>query len=186
MEIIKVKGIGLISFRNYLKDTYKNRYQEWLSKIPTKSKEIYTGDIIATDWYSVEDGLVRPMEVSAKLFHNGNVEKSAVEAGIYGGEYTLKGVYKAFLMIATPKALMGASKRILGRFYTIAEIEIDDSTKTSLTSSITKIDRRTEYIDYYIIGWSVRALELANCKNVKYKIIKPRYKDKYTTIYSWD
>ena len=186
METIKVKGIGLIAFRNYLQTTYKNRYQEWFSKLSRESKEIYTGELTATAWYSVEDGLVKPMEVSAKLFHNGNVEKSAVEAGLFGGEYTLKGAYKVFLMIATPKALIGASKIILGRFYTVAEIEIDDSTKTSLTSSITKINKRTEYIDYYIIGWTVRALELANCKNVKYKILSPLYSGKYTTIYSWD
>jgi len=186
MEIIKVKGIGLIAFRNYLQTTFKNRYQEWLSKLPRESKKIYSDEITATGWYSVEDGLVKPMEVSAKLFHFGNVEKSAVAAGLFGGEYTLKGVYKAFLMIATPKALIGASKLILGRFYTVAQIKIDDSTKTSLTSSITKINKRTEYVDYYIIGWTVRALELANCKNVKYKILKPRYSDKYTTIYSWD
>ncbi len=186
MEDIKLKGVGVITLRNYVRESFPKQYEDWLRKLSPESQEIYSNKLSARKWYSVKYGIIEPMKITAELFHNNDCKAVGLKSGAFSANYTLKGVYKAFLLITTPNALMSASQRIISRFYTNARVEIDEKEKQSLVFSATKIDTSNKLVDYKMIGWGVKALELIKCKNIKFEELEDRYEGMFTVRYSWE
>jgi len=186
MNDIHVKGTGVISTKNYVEKKQHIEYKKWLRSLPSKSSELYSNTINATDWYGIEDAYLAPMAHIAKLFFNNDEKAAGLEVGKFAADYGLKGVYKVFLMIATPQALMRASKRIIAVYFDKVEVKLDDVQKKSLVLSCSKISKSNELFNYRTIGWCVRALELANCKNVEYKNVEAKSKSMFAFKLSWD
>ena len=186
MSIVEVKGTGLISTRTYIKEKYPNQYTEWLNKLPAESKGFYSGVIPTTNWFPVKEAYYYPLKAIADMFFEGDMKKAGLDIGDFSASYGLKGVYKVFLMIATPQALMRASKRIIALYYKGVEVDILDVKKKSLVLSATQVCTGNKDMDYRTIGWCVRALELANCKNVQYKSIKAEDASKFSVLLSWN
>jgi ribosomal 30S subunit maturation factor RimM len=118
--------------------------------------------------------------------YQGDDKKAAFAAGQFSADYGLKGVYKVFLMIATPQSLMKAAKRIIALYYQPVSVELDEIQKKSLVLSTTKLQKNSDLLDYRTIGWCVRALELANCKNVQHEKVEAKYPDMFSVKLSWD
>jgi len=169
MDEIKVKGTGVISTKTYVEKMHNSKFKTWLNSLPSNSNKIFSESINATNWYSVEDAYLSPLKAISQKFFDGNDKEAALEVGKFSADYGLKGVYKVFLMIATPQALMRASKRIISVYFSNVEVKIYDVKKKSLVLSCTKVTRRNKLFNYRTIGWCSRALELANCKNVVYE-----------------
>ncbi len=185
MDEIKVKGTGVISTKAYVSINHQIQFKTWLNSLPTKSNSIYSGSISATEWYSIEEAYYYPLKHIADRFYNGDEKNAALEVGRFSADYGLKGVYKVFLMIATPQALMRAAKRIIAIYFSNTEVKIDDVKKKSLVLSCTNIFTTSELFKYRTIGWCTRALELANCKNVNYKYVEPKYSKMFSVEFSW-
>jgi len=185
MKDINVKGTGVISTKAFVETNYKNQYKAWLGSLPTASNSIYSNSISATEWYPVEYAYYFPLKNISDRFFNGDERTTGLEVGRFSANYGLKGVYKVFLMIATPQALMRASKRIISVYFSNVDVKIDDVKKKSLVLSCTRIFTTNELFDYRTIGWCVRALELANCKNVEFNLIKPKYSKMFSFELSW-
>jgi len=183
-NVYKVKGTGLNSTKKYVSEKHPNLYNNWINSLPDNSKKMYNGTVNTTEWYDVEHAYYYPMKKIAEMFFNNNEQKAAYEIGEFSAEFALKGVYKVYLMIATPQNLMKAAKRIIAKYYDPVTVEIDDIEKKSLILSTTKI-HRSSMLDYRTIGWCVRALELAHCNNVKYEKIESRYPNMFSVKLSW-
>ena len=186
MPNVEVKGTGLISTRTYIKEKYPNQYNEWLDNLPSESRNYYSGVIPTTNWFPVKEAYYYPLKAIADMFFNGDMKKAGLDIGDFSASYGLKGVYKVFLMIATPQALMRASKRIIALYYKGVNVDILDVKKKSLVLAATQVCEGNGDMDYRTIGWCVRALELANCKNVQYESIKAEESSKFAIRLSWD
>jgi len=181
----KVKGTGLNSTDKYMSIKFPNDYDKWKNELPAESKRLYTERINTTEWYDVEDAYYYPVKKIAELFFDGDEKKAAYDIGEFSAEFALKGVYKVYLMIARPQSLMKASKRIIAKYYDPVTVEIDEIEKKSLVLSTTVI-HNSGMLDFRTIGWCVKALSLANCKNVQYEKIDARYPEMFSIKLSWD
>ena len=181
-----VKGTGVMSTRTYVKSRHNDEFKSWLNSLPSNSNKIYTDTINSTNWYNIEDAYLSPMKLIAQRFFDGDEKTAALDIGKYSAEYGLKGVYKVFLLKASPQTLMKASKRIISVYYDKVKVEIDDIKKKSLVLSCTRITNKNELFDYRTIGWCVKALELANCKNVNYENVEANSEDMFAFKLSWD
>ena len=186
MSSIKVKGTGLISTRTYMKKQFSNEYDSWLSKLPEVSKGYYSEVIPTTEWFPIKDAYYFPLKAIADMFFAGDMKAAGLDIGRFSADYGLKGVYKVFLMIASPKSLMRAAKRIIALYYKGVTVEIYDIQKKSLVLEATQVCEGNKEMDYRTIGWCVRALELANCKNVNYEIIQASINNRFAIKLSWN
>lgn len=186
MSKVEVKGTGLISTRTYIKEKYSDNYDKWMYQIPEKSRDFYSGVIPTTNWFPVEDAYYYPLKTVADMFFDGDMKAAGLDIGRFSADYGLKGVYKVFLMIATPQALMRASKRIIALYYKGVSVDIFDVQKKSLVLEATQVCEGKGDMDYRTIGWCVRALELANCKGVDYEIVQATKNDRFAIKLSWN
>jgi len=185
---MKVKGTILLSIQGYISENFPNRYQEWEEALPPNSKKLYQNTILPSEWYDYQSGLIKPSETACQLFFGNDIKKSAWEFGRYSAEIGLKGIYKVFVLIATPKFIMKRSGKILASFYKPATLQTDNERQKGVTIHITSFEDPTEIAEYRIAGWMEKALEICGVKNISIKIEESMLTGAERTVYvlDWD
>lgn len=184
---MQVKGSSIKSTRDFVKAKFPSRYNEWLQSLPGDSQKLFNTSVSASDWYDLKIAYTDPLDKIVKLFYNNNEEKAGEEMGIYSAEVGLKGVYKVFLLVATPQYLMKRATRTMQTFYNPSEIEVSESDNIT-TVSIKKFEGLTKAIEYRIAGWIAKALDLCKCNNIKYELTSQISAGQQTTDidFTWD
>jgi hypothetical protein len=185
---MEVKGTALITTRDYVKNHYPERYQAWIDSLPDTSKHLLMGTVMNAGWYPLKEGYVVPVDRITSMFFSNNAQACGDALGRYSADIALNGIYKAFLMIATPKFLMQRASSIMSNYYKPSEIITIENGPKQVTLEISKFDEISAPLEYRIAGWCKRALELAHSKNVRYTITKAlsRHQGKTEIVFTWD
>jgi len=186
---MEIKGTAIKTTREFVKTNFPGRYDEWIHSLPEKTKSIYASSLInMSGWYPMKEDYHVPIDKIVEMFYGGNVKIAGEAIGKFSAELALTGIYKLFLMVATPKYLMTRASVVFTTYYLPSEIKVSESSSKSVTMQVTKFADITPAIEYRIAGWCVRAVELCGHKNVQYKLTKSLLKGDPCTefIYSWD
>lgn len=184
---MQVKGTSIKTTRDFVKAKFPNRYNEWMKALPADSQKMYTNMVNVSEWYDLKPAYTDPLDKIVELFYKQNAQKGGEEMGKYSAEIGLKGVYKVFLLVASPQYLMKRATRTMETFYQPSEIAVTEQNGI-YTVSIKKFKGITEALEYRIAGWIAKALELCKCKNIQYKLNTQISKGDLTTTieFRWD
>lgn len=180
---MKVKGTIITSLQGFVKENFPNRYQEWVDGLPVESKSLFTGTIKATEWYPYQEGLIKPTELLAKLFYNNDANKAAWNTGRFSAEVGLTGIYKVFVLIATPQFIMKRAGKILGSFYEPSLLKLGEVRPKGVDVNIIEFTEPSEITENRIAGWMEKALEICGENNITIDITKSLAKGDDMTIY---
>jgi hypothetical protein len=170
---MEIKGTGIKTTREFVKTNFSSQYDQWLNSLPEKTKALYSSAMInMAGWYPMKDAYLIPIDKTISMFFAGNIKNGAEAIGKFSADIALKGIYKLYLLIATPQYLMQRASVVFSTFYSPCDIKISESTGKSVTMQITKFAEMTPAVEYRIAGWCYRALELCGCKGVKYNITR--------------
>lgn len=185
---MQVKGTGIKTTKEFVKANFPNAYTDWINSLPPKSKELYTGNTEFINWFPIKEAYIDPVNKIIELFYKGDIKVGGEAIGKFSANYALKGVYKVFLIVASPQFLMKRATKIMTTFYQPCEITVAENGKKSVVLTISKFDQINEALEYRIGSWCQRALELTNCKNVKYQIQKALTKKDTVTeiLFNWE
>jgi len=185
---MQVKGTSIKTTRDFVKAKFPNRYEEWLKTLSKDSQKIYSDTLKVTDWYDLKTAYTEPMDKIVDLFYNKNAQKGGEEMGVYSAEIGLNGIYKVFLLVASPQYLMKRGTRTMETFYMPSEIEVSEKGNNMAIIKIKKFDGISKALEYRIAGWCARALDLCKCKNRSYRIIShlSAGQDSTTIEFKWD
>jgi len=169
---MKVKGTGLKTTRDFVKTNFPSKYAEWINSLSPEARRIYSTDIIDVGkWYDIKPAYYEPIDMIVRLIYRFDSKKAGDELGRYSAEVALKGIYKVFLLVASPQYLMKRAANMMKAFYDPSEIEVSESSKKQVVVKIKKFDGINRSTEYRIAGWCAKALELCNCSNVRYKFL---------------
>lgn len=185
---MEIKGTGIKTTRDFVKATFPAQYDHWLESLPEKTKALYSSPMInMAGWYPMKEAYQAAIDKIISMFYGGNVKTGAEALGRFSADIALKGIYKLYLMVATPQYLMQRASVVFSTFYAPCEIKVSESSGKSVTMQVPKFPEMTVAVECRIAGWCVRALELCGCKNVQYKITKSLTKGDILTeiVYSW-
>lgn len=183
---MKVKGTISSSVQGYIKENFPNRYKEWLDSLPAESKNIFSNAIMATEWYSYQDGLLKPTQIAANLFFDKDIKKTSWEIGRFSAEVGLKGIYKVFILIATPQFIMKRGGKILSSFYQPSVLEVGEERNNGVNLEITEFPEPSDVAENRIGGWIEKALEICGVKDISIVVSKSLLKGDEKTIYEVD
>ncbi len=185
---MKVKGSVISTLKNYINKNYSDRYNEWFKKLDAPSREIFSKVILATDWYPIEEGIVNPSRLAADLFFNGDYQKAGWELGRFSAEEALTGIYKVFVMIATPQFIMKRGSKILSSFYDPSKLAVSAERTRGVDISISDFEKLDTILENRIGGWMEKALEICGCHNVNTEIVESLTKGNERTLYqiNWE
>jgi len=181
--MMQTKGVGLISTREFVKSKFPKEYDAWVDSLPESSKVLYKDVISASKWYPFKEGFIVPMQHVADYFFHKNLHEAANQLGCFSAEYALKGIYKVFLLVASPSYLLKSASRIFSAYYNPSEITVLENKPNYIILKITNFQDITVSFEYRLGAWCQRAIELTNQKEVKYQILKSKAKgEKHTEI----
>jgi hypothetical protein len=185
---MKVKGTIISSIQSFVKNNFPNRYQEWIDGLSAESKSIYTDSVLSTEWYPYQEGLIKPTELLAKLFYNNDIMKASWSTGRYSAEVGLTGIYKVFVLIATPQFIMKRAGKILSSFYEPSVLKLGEIRPKGVDVNIVEFLEPTLITEHRIAGWMEKALEICGVKNITIDITKSLVKGDDMTVYvlNWE
>lgn len=167
---MQVKGTSIITTRDFVKEKFPNHYNDWIKSLPTESKKLYESAVRVSDWFEIKQAYYDPMNKIIEQFYGSNAQKGGEELGKFSAKIALTGIYKVFLLVATPQYLMKRASRMVETFYTPSVVEVKEISSKMVVMKIIKFDGITKALEFRFAGWCVKALELCNCKNITYRI----------------
>ncbi len=185
---MEVKGVAIRSNIIFFREKYGDYYSDFLKMLDNDVKKIYSGDIDIREWYEIQRFYLDPMAFFAHVVNASDPIAFAREIGEYSASVTLTGVYKVFLLVATPKYILRKSSRLMKTFYNEAEAEAMEEGPNWFRLRILRFPKLNKMLEHRICAYSRRALELAHAKNVSYTIEKSITNgDQHSIIlFSWD
>ncbi len=168
---MEVKGTALKTTVDFVKSKFPYQYEQWFQSLPEKSKLILK-NINVANWYPMKESYIIPIDKLVEMFYPNNPKSGAEEIGKYSAEIGLKGIYKVFLMVASPNYLLKRASHVFSTYYMPSDIQVSENLDRKLVLRITKFTETSQNLEYRIAGWCLRALELTNCNNVRYTIPK--------------
>lgn len=166
---MNIKGTSLTSTYDFVKTNFPTQVDDWLQDLPARSRELFTKTILATHWYSIQEGLIIPTKSIAKLFYNGDEKKASYNIGLYSANEGLTGIYKIFIKIASTSYVLKRSASIFKTYYDPIEISILDEQNGFVVLQINKINDSDLILLDRICGWIFRIIELINSIPIEVK-----------------
>ncbi|MFO8068151.1 MAG: hypothetical protein R6U11_11270 [Bacteroidales bacterium] len=166
---MKVKGTAVKTIPEFIKSVNAEKYKEWMSQLPDKSKAIFIEGALSSEWYPIEDAIIQPTKLMSEICYN-HPTKGAWECGRYSAEASLKGIYKFYVKMSSPGHIIDRAGRILQAYYDPSELSVVSKGKQHVTLHITKFPKPDDIVEHRLAGWMEKALEISGCKDVNIKI----------------
>ena len=182
---MKVRGSVIRSINEFVASQHDGKYKEWIGQLPAESRELLT-KASNSGWYSIHDGVIAPTEVMCNMLY-GDTKAGAWESGRYSAKTALTGLYKIFVLVATPAFMIKRASRVIATYYEPTQLEVVEDQPKSMVLRCTQLPVKSELIEYRIAGWMEQALEICGCKNLKVNITKSFSKsDSFVVDIQWD
>ena len=185
---MEVKGTSVRGTLEFVNKHFPERKQEWLNSMPLSAKELMSGLILTSKWYSINDGLVLPIHAISQLFYDGDDRNTAYLMGVYHAEQTLTGIYKFFVQLNTPWYIINKGVGVFSNYLRPCELEIARLGKTHISIIIKSFPGIHETIESSIEGWTKRAIEISGGTNVATSIPKSLTRNDSTSeiVFKWN
>jgi hypothetical protein len=180
---MNAKGTLIGAIQRFVRERHAEEYDRWLEKLPEPSRKIYSQTVMATEWHPIEAAVVIPTRLIAREFFDGNLEQAAREAGRHSARVSLTGIYKVFVLIASPQYIMKRTGKIMSSFYDPATLVIAEERQNGVTVQITEFPEPYAEIEWRIAGWMEEALTMCGCKNIRMAITRSMIKGDRITEY---
>ena len=167
---MRVKGISLKVTLDFVKQNFPDRLDEWISSLSDLSRDSYLKPLMISDWYPIEITLESRKKI-AELFFNGDNDKCAWDIGRFSADSVLKGIYKAFIKVASTSFVIGRASKILGAYYENSQLEVLETTAKSVNIRINKFPASDSMYELSLCGWIEFALEKVGSKEINIKKI---------------
>ena len=166
---MEIKGTAAKTIPEFVKKRHKDRYQEWLTSLPSASKQIILNGIVSNKWYPLKEAAILPTQKMGEVLY-GDALKGAWECGKYSAEVGLTGIYKVYVKFSKPEHIIDRAGRIFSAYYAPSEMESTNKQNNSVDVLIKSFPEPSTVIEHRIGGWMETAMQISGCDNVKVDI----------------
>jgi hypothetical protein len=83
---MKAKGTTINSIKAFVKENFPAFYDEWLERLPSESRKIFSDEILSGEWYPMYEAAILPVRQLGDMFFDGNREEAFYEIGVFSGK----------------------------------------------------------------------------------------------------
>lgn len=179
---MEIKGTAVKSILDFVQKKYPDRVPDWFNALSEPAKNTISS-VVTSGWYPIQDGAIEPTKKIGTLFYNNDSKMAAIECGRYSAEVALHGVYKLYVKFSSPGHIIERASRILPAYYRPATMEVIDRTQKSVKLIMSDIEEPSDIIEYRILGWIEKALEISGCKDIHVSIPDSMTKGNTETVF---
>ena len=169
---MEVKGSAIIVLPEFIESNFGTKnLNVWLKSLSEEAREVYKSRILISSWYPLKTTFAEPTRKMCDLFYSRDL-MGAWELGRFSAEYALRGFYRAYIKVATPKSLTKRASHIFETYYRPSSIEIVNVDEKKTILKITEFSEMDEIVEMRILGWIEKILELCGCRNICLNVVK--------------
>jgi hypothetical protein len=169
---MEVKGTGVLTTLNFVKDRFPAQYDLWMNALPIETQTILKGMIVNAGWYPIQEAYLTPIDQIVRMFYHNDEARGGEALGSYSAEFALKGLYKTFVKAATPQYMMERASSMISTYYRACEVETLETGTKEITLTIRVFPKTSKVFEHRVGGWCKKALELTNCKDVRLRFVQ--------------
>jgi hypothetical protein len=163
----EVKGTAVSVTPEYVKARYgESGRKRWLESLSPEAQAIFSRTIYPNLWFPLEFGFVEPTRKVCELFHGGR-PLGAIDVGRFSADSALRGIYKFFVRLGSPEALMERASSVFATYYRPCRMEGIPLGKRKIALRISDFPEIHALVEARIEGWIHRALEISGCQDVQ-------------------
>jgi hypothetical protein len=161
---MKVKGSAVAALQQFVLEHHaEGGHASWLGALPPGARSVFAGPVLQSDWYPLQDAYIAPTQVMCELFHGGS-ERAAWEVGAFSARKSLRGVYRAFVRVASAGFVVDRAGSIFQTYYSPGKIATVERSSNRFVLHMTEVDEPHPILEYRICGWIEGALEICNAR----------------------
>jgi len=169
--MVEIKGSAISDSISSVKNrSGEKEYNKILDLLSIDTRKLFEdAEILFTSWYPLDaftEFLAADIKTTADGDENVLIERS--EAVI---EKQLRGIYKIFVKIGSPEFVLNRMSNAHQSYFRGVVIDVTMIDKGKAIIKYTGFDMNHRLIEYAIIGFYKKALEISGAKNVNYKNI---------------
>ncbi|MBN1959969.1 MAG: hypothetical protein JW841_03415 [Deltaproteobacteria bacterium] len=127
--------------------------------------------VTTSSWFPTSD-YFKLLDITVELFSNGQAKQLCINLGKYALEKDLKGIYRAFVRILSPQAVLSKGGRIWRQYHSEGEWLANEIKQNSCKITLLRNKNSNLHEWYVALGGTVATIGIAGGKNVQYKVIK--------------
>lgn len=166
---MKIKGSSIIGLVDYMKLYFPEKYDEWIDKMPEKSKKIYTSKVLVAQMYPIEEAIIIPTEIAAELTGK-TPEEISFDSSVQGVKDALKGFLKIVTKINTIAFLFNRAKTFFYTYYDKGKIQILQQKKNKAGLLIWEIPKEYKIILWRVYGWMYQVIKIKTKEITSHKL----------------
>jgi hypothetical protein len=185
--MIKIKGSVLLDAVKWARQKFGDeQIDRIISLMDAEAKSIFLGQIMRSDWYPVE-AFVNYIEIELQEIFGRNTE-SLIELTGEPVAKQLRGIYALFVKLGSPEFLIKRLSVVTDTYFKGIEVKPTMVTPGKATVQYIGFEKQHAVIQFVIIGFYKKALEISGAKNVKIRFTTPIGEGKgYSELtVSWD
>ncbi|HTY07879.1 MAG TPA: hypothetical protein VMF29_01815 [Candidatus Edwardsbacteria bacterium] len=169
---MRVKGTAIAVLPKFIESQFGSAgLQQWKEALSSEAKGIYSGIIMTSDWYPIKEAYLEPTALLCELFYKGD-PRGARELGHYSADYSLRGVYKAFVKLHSVKQFCNRTVDILHTYYDPCQAKVTLVEENRAALQITMFPLPSPYAELRVAGWTERAFEIHGRRNCRVEITR--------------
>jgi hypothetical protein len=169
---MEMKGSAVVVLPKFIEKNFGTKNCNiWLESLSEEAREVYKSNILITSWFPLKKIFTKPTRKMCDLFYKKNLQ-GAWEVGRFSAEYSLNEFYKAFIRVATPRALAKRASQIFSTYYRPSSMKIDDISNNESILKITEFPEMELIVENRILGWIEKTLEICGYKSIDFNIVK--------------
>jgi hypothetical protein len=165
--MMQAKGSAVIPVREFILQQYGQQGLDAYCKgLPQAAKDSFCDQLLASKWYPFKEALLDPLEHLCARFYDGDV-RGAREEGKFAAGKALKGIYRAFIKVATPQFLLKNIAAIVGTYFTGLTAVVVENQPGAIVLRLQNVSPANAYFDQVVAGWIEHALEICGCQEIR-------------------
>ncbi len=167
---MQVKGTAIIVLPKFIEAAFgAEGLARWTAALSSEARRIYNGAVMTSEWYPIKEAYLEPTALMCELFYTGDV-RGARALGRFSADYSLRGVYKAFVKLSSLSLFINRTAGILQTYYKPCQARVTLVEPGRAALQITLFPLPSELAEQRIAGWTERALEIHGKKGVEVSV----------------
>ena len=185
---MRAKGTAIAVLPKFIESQFGSAgLKQWQDALSSEAKRVYNGMIMTSEWYPFKEAYLEPTVLLCELFYKGDV-RGARELGRYSADFSLRGVYRAFVKMHSVKQFCNRTVDILHTYYDPCQAKVVLAEDNRAALHITLFPLPSEYAEQRVAGWTQRAFEIHGRRNCTVEITHSLARgDAYTEFFgTWE
>jgi hypothetical protein len=169
--MVQIKGTAVLDTIRVVKGREgEQRFKAILALLDDETKPIFEGEIFDASWYPL-NGFVAFLAASLRL--TGDDEKVLIRRSEAVVERQLRGVYRVFVRLRSPESILKRMGIVHQTYFTGVGIRVEIPEQGRANIRFSGFEAQHRLLEYVIIGFYRKALELCGAKLVAAEFTVP-------------